>query len=91
MKLVTYFNKAYVFGQMQNEASVPYLKSVISNVQESPMVRHECCEALGSIASPECLEILLQFSKDECTVVAESCQVGLDMLEYETSEQFKLL
>lgn len=48
------------------------------------MVRHEAAEALGSIATPEVLEVLEGFKKDEETVVRESCEVALDMYEYET-------
>jgi hypothetical protein len=33
---------------------------VLSSADENPMVRHEAAEALGAIASPECLEILSQ-------------------------------
>jgi deoxyhypusine monooxygenase len=32
---------AYCLGQMQSEAAVPILSSVLSNLEEHPMVRHE--------------------------------------------------
>lgn len=32
---------------------------------ENCMVRHECAEALGAIASEECVKILEQYAKDE--------------------------
>ena len=50
------------------------------------MVRHEAAEALGSIATPECLPILKKFSQDKERVVRESCIVGIDMWEFETSD-----
>ncbi|XP_009702755.1 PREDICTED: deoxyhypusine hydroxylase [Cariama cristata] len=56
---------------------------------ENPMVRHECAEALGSIARPSCLETLRAFARDEERVVRESCEVALDMYEYENGAQFQ--
>lgn len=52
---------AFVLGQMQHEASIPYLKESLENVSENEMVRHECAEALGAIATPECVEILKKY------------------------------
>ena len=49
------------------------------------MVRHEAAEALGSIAAPECLALLQQFASDPEPIVAHSCEVALDMLEFEQS------
>lgn len=57
------------------------------------MVRHEAAEALGSIATPECLPILEEFAKggekgEVPRVVRESCEVALDMYEHERSMEF---
>jgi hypothetical protein len=41
---------AYVLGQMQHPASVEGLKARLQDGDENYMVRHECAEALGSIA-----------------------------------------
>ncbi|KAJ1980337.1 deoxyhypusine hydroxylase [Dimargaris cristalligena] len=79
----------FVFGQMQHPASVPALVKALANTAEEPMVRHECAEALGSIASPEVLPVLQTFSKDPERVVRESCIVALDMYEHEQSGQFQ--
>lgn len=53
------------------------------------MVRHEAAEALGSIADRRCLSLLEAFSKDAEPIVAESCVVALDMLEYEESGELQ--
>ncbi|KAJ3163523.1 hypothetical protein HDU86_000104 [Geranomyces michiganensis] len=79
----------YIFGQMQHPASVPALIKCLSNTAEEGMVRHECAEALGSIAEPDCLEALKLFVNDPERVVRESCIVGLDMYEHETSGAFQ--
>ncbi|KAJ1649749.1 deoxyhypusine hydroxylase [Dispira simplex] len=79
----------FVFGQMQHPASVPALVKALQNDEELPMVRHECAEALGSIATPEVLPILKQFSEDQERVVRESCEVALDMYDYEQSNDFQ--
>lgn len=78
---------AYVFGQMCHPASVPALVKVLNNHQEANMVRHEAAEALGSIATDECLPVLSKVSKDKEIVVRQSAEVALDMYEYENSEQ----
>jgi len=80
---------AFVLGQMAHEASVPYLRECLQNEKEKGMVRHECAEALGAIATTECFDILKQYSKDREQVVKESCDVALDMCEYENSDQFQ--
>lgn len=53
------------------------------------MVRHECAEALGAIATDECRSILEKYLKDQERVVRESCEVALDMCDYENSEEFQ--
>lgn len=80
---------AFVFGQMQKESSIEYLKHSLENEEENEMVRHECAEALGSIATDECTEILNKYLNDKKQVVKESCVIALDMCEYENSPEFQ--
>lgn len=40
------------------------------------MVRHECAEALGAIATDECTKVLKQYRQDAEAVVRESCEVS---------------
>ena len=75
---------AYVLGQMQQPSTVQALSCVLAlGDAELPMVRHECAEALGAIATPEANRILSQYVHDKDDVVKESCIVALDILEYE--------
>lgn len=53
------------------------------------MVRHEAAEALGAIASSKCIETLKAYAADSEPIVADSCLVALDMLEFEQSGQFQ--
>jgi deoxyhypusine monooxygenase len=73
---------AFVFGQMSSEHSVPALIDVMRRDKEEDMVRHEAAEALGGIATDECLPILREFAEREDIprVVRESCVVALDMV-----------
>ena len=80
---------AYVLGQMKEPAVVPALGRSLRDLSEEAMVRHECAEALGAIAREECLEILREFRGDGERVVRESCEVALDMLDYEKSSEFQ--
>ncbi|XP_074834370.1 deoxyhypusine hydroxylase [Carettochelys insculpta] len=79
----------FVLGQMQHEACVPQLTAALASVAENPMVRHECAEALGSIAKASCLETLRAFARDKERVVRESCEVALDMYDYANSSEFQ--
>lgn len=80
---------AYVLGQMQNPAAIPGLLERLEDLGESPMVRHECAEALGAIASEECLGALERFRGDVERVVRESCEVALDMYRSEKEAEFQ--
>jgi len=80
---------AYVLGQIAHPAAAPALIEALRRTDEHAMVRHECAEALGSIATPEVLPILEEFRRDNEAVVKESCEVALDMYEYETSGAFQ--
>ncbi len=80
---------AYVLGQIQSEHSVQQLKANLTDVSENSMVRHECAEALGSIATADCTAVLEDYVNDNERVVKESCEVALDMCEYATSDQFQ--
>lgn len=80
---------AFVLGQLQEEVSVPGLQASLEDTSENEMVRHECAEALGSIATPECYEILNKYLDDSKRVVRESCIIALDMCDYENSSEFQ--
>ena len=53
------------------------------------MVRHEAAEALGGIADPGCIDLLQQLQDDSDRIVADSCVVALDMLEFERSGEME--
>uniref|UniRef100_A0A2M3Z9I3 Deoxyhypusine hydroxylase n=1 Tax=Anopheles braziliensis TaxID=58242 RepID=A0A2M3Z9I3_9DIPT len=80
---------AFVLGQLQEECSIPFLVENLRDPAENEMVRHECAEALGAIATDECTQVLNEYLKDEKRVVKESCEVALDMCEYENSPEFQ--
>jgi len=80
---------AYVLGQVQSPACISQLIERLELPEENEMVRHECAEALGSIAHDSCREVLERYARDEKRVVKESCEVALDMCEYENSHEFQ--
>lgn len=71
-----------MFGQLSSPDSVPSLIDVLRRPHEEDMVRHEAAEALGGIATGECLPVLKEFAEREDVprVVRESCVVALDMV-----------
>jgi deoxyhypusine monooxygenase len=80
---------AYVLGQMCDARSVGILMAVLRDGGEHPMVRHEAAEALGAVASSECVALLREFAGDAEPIVADSCLVALDMLAHEQSGAFE--
>ena len=78
---------AYVMGQMQDSHAIPYLTERLRDMDEDVMVRHEAAEALGAIGDRTALGVLEEFKDDRDTVVAESCEVALDLLEWVASKR----
>jgi deoxyhypusine monooxygenase len=66
-----------VLGQLSHEASVPALTKVLENCDEHPMVRHEAAEALGSIATGDCLPVLEKFLHDKDVCSRNVCRIFL--------------
>ena len=79
---------AYVMGQMQDSHAVHHLIERLEDKDEDVMVRHEAAEALGAIGDRTALETLERFRYDTEIVVAESCEVAIDLLEWISGEHF---
>lgn len=80
---------AFVLGQIQSLDSVESLSKKLSDLNENEIVRHECAEALGSIGKSD---IISNYLDDSSRIVRESCQVALDMADYENDEnQFEFI
>ena len=78
---------AYVLGQMQDPHAVPSLIDRLADQSEDVMVRHEAAEALGAIGDMIAIDTLRQFQEDPEIVVAESCEVAIDLLNYVASKE----
>lgn len=55
----------------------------MEDAADHPMVRHEAGEALGAIATPECLAVVERYAHDASQEVAETCQLALQRIEHE--------
>lgn len=77
---------AYVLGQMQDSNAVPYLIERLSDTDEDLMVRHEAAEALGAIGDKTAMSTLEIFSHDSEPVIAESCEVAIDLMQWVQSK-----
>lgn len=82
---------AYCLGQTANDAAIAPLRKVLADLQEDPMCRHEAAEALGALGKSENLDILREFRDrpDEEVVITETCEIAIDRIEWENSEQRK--
>ncbi|GJP66388.1 hypothetical protein CLOP_g23320 [Closterium sp. NIES-67] len=74
---------AYVLGQLQNKTAAQALVRALQDTSCHAMVRHEAAVALGSVADPLTLQLLREFQKDPDPIVAESCDVALDLMRFE--------
>eukprot|EP00803_Ostreobium_quekettii_P008865 evm.model.scf_301.1 EVM.evm.TU.scf_301.1 scf_301:5341-6309(+) len=80
---------AYVLGQMRDPSAIETLARVLRDGREAAMVRHEAAEALGAIGEAGCIELLREGAGDAEPIVAQSCEVALDMLAHEASGEFQ--
>ncbi|KDD73717.1 hypothetical protein H632_c1897p0 [Helicosporidium sp. ATCC 50920] len=80
---------AYVLGQLQDALAVQALARVLRDGEANAMVRHEAAEALGAIASEEAKALLVEHVEDPEPIVADSCIVALDVLEFEQAGEFQ--
>ncbi|KAH9411181.1 hypothetical protein HK407_07g11730 [Ordospora pajunii] len=80
---------SFVFGQMRNKESIPYLVEKMNDANEHGMVRHECAEALGAIGNSVALEALVKHIEDPCDILRESVEVAVDIHNYITSDELE--
>ena len=82
---------AYCLGQTKNDTAVPYLRKVLEDRQEDTMCRHEAAEALGALGNEGSLEVLKHMRDDETepTVIRETCDLAIDRILWESSEERK--
>lgn len=80
---------AYVLGQMQDSHAVGCLIERLEDLEEDVMVRHEAAEALGAIGDQRAMSTLESFQNDEEVVVAESCEVAIDLLNWVSSKNLE--
>ena len=71
--------------------AVPYLRSVLEDRGEDAMCRHEAAEALGALGDVGSLEIMraMRDDRDEPTVVRETCDIAVDRIIWQGSDQRK--
>lgn len=82
---------AYCLGQTRNMAAVPFLRRVLDDKGEDSMCRHEAAEALGALGDIDSLQMLRALRDDdtEVEVVRETCDIAVERIEWENSEQRK--
>jgi deoxyhypusine monooxygenase len=82
---------AYCLGQTRKLYAVPPLRKCLADLNEDPMVRHEAAEALGAIGHNSNIDILREYRdrKGENVAVVETCEIALDRIKWENSEQRK--
>lgn len=77
---------AFVLGQCASKLALPSLITSLENLAENQMVRHEAAEAIGAISEESATPLLQKYAKDENRVVAESCEIALDISDYNNDD-----
>merc|ERR1719433_489161 len=87
------FDRYKAMFALRNKGDEESIRALACGLADSSaLFRHECAEALGSIASPglnveeELSKYLAQGTPD---VVRESCVIALDMADYNNSQEFQ--
>lgn len=82
---------AYCLGQSNNQNANAPLRKVLADLDEDPMCRHEAAEALGALGNQDSLQILREFRdrEGEDVCITETCEIAIDRIEWENSEQRK--
>lgn len=81
---------AYCLGQTRSPLAMgPLREALLRRDAEDPMVRHEAAEALGAIADPDCLGLLLERRDDaaEETIVRETCEIAVERIRWEEGQR----
>lgn len=72
---------AYLMGQLGFRSSIPCLVSLLQDMSQDCMVRHEAAEALAAIGLPESIDVVRQYLNDVSAPVRETCELALRSLE----------
>ncbi|RAQ50162.1 deoxyhypusine hydroxylase [Aspergillus flavus] len=82
---------AYCLGQTRNPDAVSYLLEVVKNTEQDAMCRHEAAEGLGALGFDTSLDVLKALRDDEKEedVIRETCDIAVDRILWENSEERK--
>ncbi|KAF7591111.1 deoxyhypusine hydroxylase [Aspergillus hancockii] len=82
---------AYCLGQTRNVDAVSYLLDVVKNTKQDAMCRHEAAEGLGALGFDSSLDVLkaLRDDENEEDVIRETCDIAVDRIIWENSEERK--
>lgn len=80
---------AYILGQIQNPSVCPLLSAILEDEEDDILVRHESAEALGAIGQSDSVEILRKNSTHSAPEISETCQIALDLIEWQRTHSDK--
>ncbi|KAK5780910.1 deoxyhypusine monooxygenase PWA37_003569 [Arxiozyma heterogenica] len=77
---------AYVLGQTKNLYAAPFLRKVMLDANQQPMVRHEAAEALGALGDKDSVEDLQKcLQNDPHPAVIQTAELALARIQWEHS------
>jgi deoxyhypusine monooxygenase len=78
---------AYILGQIQNPKACETLSQILDDETDDVLVRHESAEALGAINQESSLPILTKYSTHASPEIAETCQIAIDLINWNHSAE----
>ena len=68
---------------MGDKNAIPILSSVLQDLNQEPIVRHEAGEALGAIGDTSVLPMLIKIrDEDKVDVVVDTCKLAVERLQW---------
>lgn len=79
---------AYCLGQTHNLDAAPTLRSVLADMDQQCMVRHEAAEALGALGDKNSLSLLTKYFNDpnELLEIKQTCELAIERINWENSK-----
>ena len=78
---------AYLIGQLQHPIANAILRSVVEDLKQHPIVRHEAAASLAAIDGTGAYELLQKYANDSAQEVADTCRLALRKLDWVKTDE----
>ena len=78
---------AYLLVQLHNPIANAVLRSVVEDLQQHPIVRHEAAASLAALDGTGAYELLQKYSTDSAQEVADTCILAMKKLDWVKTDE----